>query len=186
LTGALANRSWLGRFLAAPRQIGAIAPSGPALARAMVAQLPRLGDRAVLELGPGGGVFTAAMIDHGVRPDHIVAIEYDEGMAAALRRRCPGVRVTRGDAFDRTLALAQAPEGYGAVLSGLPLLNYPRAEGAALVRGLLAAMPAGAPFIQFSYGLTAPIPPATDLRVRRAAIVWRNLPPARVWVYTRG
>ena len=137
MTQEIANRSWLGRFLAAPRQIGSIAPSGPVLARAMVAQLPPLADHAVLELGPGGGVFTAAMIDRGIAPHRIVAVEYDEGMAAALRRRFPGVRVARGDAFDQSAALEQAPEGYGAVLSGLPLLNFPKEKGAALILSLI-------------------------------------------------
>jgi phosphatidylethanolamine/phosphatidyl-N-methylethanolamine N-methyltransferase len=185
LTACTANRSWLGRFLAAPRRIGAIAPSGPALARAMIAELPLTGTGTILELGPGNGVFTAAMIDRGVAPGRIVAVEYDDGMVAALRRRFPRIRAVRGDAFDRAALQAEAPEGYAAVLSGLPLLNYPKADGSALVRGLLAAMPAGAPFVQFSYGLTPPVAPGPDLFVRRAAIIWRNAPPARVWVYTR-
>jgi phosphatidylethanolamine/phosphatidyl-N-methylethanolamine N-methyltransferase len=185
VTASTARRSWLGRFLAEPRRIGAIAPSGPALARAMTAELPVTGNGTILELGPGDGVFTAALIDRGVARERIVAVEYDEGMVAALRRRFPGVRAVRGDAFDLAAIAAEAPEGYAAVLSGLPLLNYPKADGSALVRGLLAAMPAGAPFVQFSYGLTPPVPPGPDLSVRRAAVIWYNLPPARIWVYTR-
>lgn len=185
LTGAIANRSWLARFLAEPRRIGAIAPSGPALARAMIAELPLTGNGTILELGPGDGAFTAALIGHGVAPERIVAIEYDAGMAAALRRRFPGLRAVQGDAFDRAAVLGEAPEGYAAILSGLPLLNYPKAEGAALVHGLLAAMPAGAPFVQFSYGRLPPVAAGPDLLVRRGAAVWRNVPPARIWVYTR-
>jgi phosphatidylethanolamine/phosphatidyl-N-methylethanolamine N-methyltransferase len=185
LTNDHGERSWLGRFLAAPRQIGAIAPSSRVLARAMIAAVPPPGERAILELGPGGGVFTDALISSGIAPSQIVAIEFDKGMAAALHRRFPGVRVVNGDAFDRASVLAQAPEGYAAAISGLPLLNFPKAQGAALIRGLLDAMPAGAPFVQFSYGLAPPVPPANDLTVHRAAMVWRNLPPARVWVYRR-
>lgn len=184
-SGAIARGRWIGRFLAAPRQIGAIAPSGPALARAMVAEAPVTGHRAILELGPGDGVFTAALIDKGVAPARIVAVEYDPGMASALRQRFPGVRVMCGDAFDREAVLAQAPEGFVAALSGLPLLNFPRDRGERLIRDILAAMPAGAPFVQFSYGLRPPVAPAADLIVRRAAMVWRNLPPARVWIYSR-
>jgi len=175
---------WLARFLAAPRRVGAIAPSGPALAGAMIAELPA-GDGTILELGPGGGVFTAAMLDRGIAPERIVAIEYDAAMAAALRRRFPAVRVAQGDAFDTQGVLAHAPEGYAAAISGLPLLNYPRADGRALIAGLLAAMPAGAPFIQFSYGFAPPIAPDGNVAVRHAAFILRNLPPARVWVYTR-
>lgn len=184
LTDRPAFRPWIGRFLAAPRQVGAIAPSGPALARAMVAQVPPPGDRAILELGPGTGVFTAALVAHGIPADRVVAVEYDPGMAAALRRRLPGVRVACGDAFDTATLLDHAPEGYAAAISGLPLLNFPRGMGEGLIRDVLAAMPAGAPFVQFSYGVRPPIAPGHGLAVRRAGVIWRNLPPARVWVYS--
>lgn len=184
MTDHPAFRPWIGRFLAAPRQVGAIAPSGPALARAMVSQVPPPGGRAILELGPGTGVFTAALLAHGVPADRVVAVEYDPGMAAALRRRLPGVRVACGDAFDTATLLGLAPEGYAAAISGLPLLNFPKDKGEGLIRDVLAAMPAGAPFVQFSYGVRPPIAPGHGLMVRRAGVIWRNLPPARVWVYS--
>ncbi len=44
---------------------------------------------------------------------------------------------------------------------------------------------AGAPYVQFSYGLHCPVAPPAGVSVRQAAFVLFNLPPARVWVYRR-
>jgi phosphatidylethanolamine/phosphatidyl-N-methylethanolamine N-methyltransferase len=39
--------------------------------------------------------------------------------------------------------------------------------------------------VQFSYGTRPPIPAPQGATVTRAAVIWLNLPPARVWVYRR-
>ena len=41
----------------------------------------------------------------------------------------------------------------------------------------------GSPFVQFSYGADPPLPQIDGVEVRRAAIVWHNIPPMHVWVY---
>ena len=43
----------------------------------------------------------------------------------------------------------------------------------------------GAPLIQFSYGTRAPVVPPPGHSVIRAALIWANIPPARVWVYRK-
>ena len=91
---------FLARLAANPRRIGAIAPSGAALARAMAAEVDPVRPGFILELGPGTGAITAALIDRGFAPERIVAIEYEAEFAALVRRRCPGVHVVQGDAFD--------------------------------------------------------------------------------------
>jgi len=97
------------RFLmslaARPRMTGAIAPSGPALAKMMASHVDPNGTLPVIELGPGTGVVTRALIEHGVAPGRIVAIEYSPEFCAMIRERFPGVTVIEGDAYDldRTL-----------------------------------------------------------------------------------
>ncbi len=138
----------------------------------------------VLELGPGNGVFTAALLAAGLSPPCLTAIEYDKNFAAALRARFPGMCVLQGDAFD--LAVLTAGMRFSSVVSGLPLLNYGRDKGRDLIAAALAAMPQGAPFVQFSYGWNAPVEPPDGATVHKAARIWKNLPPAAVWVYRRG
>jgi len=69
--------------------------------------------------------------------------------------------------------------------AGLPLLNFPVALRHSYMAGLIARLEPGAPVIQFSYGTQAPVSAPPGCVVSRAALVWANIPPARVWVYRK-
>jgi phosphatidylethanolamine/phosphatidyl-N-methylethanolamine N-methyltransferase len=138
----------------------------------------------VLELGPGTGVITAAILEHGTPPEDLTCVEYDAAFATHLRARFDRVRVVQGDAFDLDKTLGPH-EMFAAVLSGLPLLNFPLTARRRLVDGALAGLAPGGVFVQFSYGPNAPVAPPPGFGVSRAATVWANVPPARVWVYRR-
>lgn len=174
---------FLKSLAARPGRIGAIAPSSPALARAIAAQVDPLLPGDVLELGPGTGAVTDALLARGLARERILAVESDRELAELVAKRFR-VRVICGDAFDLGRTLGEefrAP--FAAIVSGLPLLNHPTARRRALIESALALLAAGAPFIQFSYGLSPPLPASEKLSVTRAAYVLVNLPPARVWVY---
>ena len=173
--------AFLARFLAHPKRVGAILPSGAKLCAAIATAADRTGN--VLELGPGSGVVTRALLMHGVAPQRLTVVEYDGAFAASLRTRFPGVCVLQGDAFGFHDLVGSMQ--FSSVISGLPLLNYPRERGRQLIADALAAMPTGAPFVQFSYGWDPPVPPPVGVRVTKTARVWANLPPAAVWTYRR-
>jgi len=171
-------------LIASPKSVGAIAPSSPALARAIAREIDPAAPGAVLELGPGTGVVTEALIERGFAPARITAIEYDPDFAVRVSARCPGVTVIQGDAFNLAQTLGHANgTAFAAVISGLPLLNWPMATRRGLIEGALARLAPGAPFVQFSYGLTPPVPECAEFSVQRTALIWANIPPARVWVY---
>ncbi len=171
-------------LIASPKGVGAIAPSSPALARAIAAQVDAASSGPILELGPGTGVITEALIGHGIAPERITAVEYDPDFVARVRARCPGVNVIQGDAFDLTATLGHANgAAFAAVVSGIPLLNWPVPARRALIEGAFRRLQPGAPFVQFSYGLTPPMPQTDSFTVSRAAVIWANIPPARVWIY---
>src|ERR1700689_897369 len=65
---------FLGGLIARPKNVGAIAPSSPALARATARQIDPAVPGPVLELGPGTGVVTEALIERGIAPERITAI----------------------------------------------------------------------------------------------------------------
>lgn len=170
-----------------PRAIGAIAPSSPQLARKIAQQVDPAVAGAVLELGPGTGVVTEALIARGISAERLIAIEADPDLAKLMRERFPALQVIEGDAFDLERTLPREASGpLAATVSGLPLLNFAPARRRALIASALARIASGGPFVQFSYGFTAPVPGDRELHVRQAALVLANLPPARVWVYRRG
>jgi len=184
-TTAAQHLDFLRGLIARPKNVGAIAPSSPALARAIAQQVDPAATGPVLELGPGTGVVTEALIERGVVPERITAVEYDADFAKLVAKRFPRVHVVRGDAFDLANTLGTGAP-FAAIVSGLPLLNHPLERRRALIEGALERLRPGAPYVQFSYGTRPPIEAPVGASVRRAAVIWLNLPPARVWVYRRG
>jgi phosphatidylethanolamine/phosphatidyl-N-methylethanolamine N-methyltransferase len=176
-------RSWAER----PLQIGAVQPSGRALARTMASYVDAASRGPVIEIGPGTGPVTAALLRRGVAPERLVLLEFSPEFCTLLRKRHPAARVIEGDAFQiaETLApLRLAPAT--AIVSSLPLLTRPAAARLDLLRQCFALMAEGAPFVQFTYAAMAPIPrKGKDYAAAPSRRIWLNVPPARVWVYRR-
>ena len=173
--------SFVQRMARNPRAVGAISPASPALAEAMAAQVDLNRPGRVLELGPGTGAITRALVQRGLSAERVVAVEADPTFAAILRSRFPSLQVVEGDATNAQQIEALGP--FSAIISSLPLLNFPAHERVGLVLELLKLVPPGAPFIQYSYGVRPPLPRSPELRMTLADKVWRNLPPARIWVF---
>ena len=88
-------QEWLGN----PRRTGSIVPSSRQLAKAMARWLPTNPESFVLELGPGTGIITEALIHRGLREDRLVAIENNPKMARLLHERFPRAHIITGDAW---------------------------------------------------------------------------------------
>ena len=176
-------RSWLER----PLVTGAVTPSGKILARTMASFVdPRI-PGPVVELGPGTGPVTDALIRRGVAQDRLVLVEYSPEFCRLLKRRFPKATIIQGDAYDlgETLSGILA-EPAAATVSSLPLFTKPMDERRSLLEGAQELMHPDAPFIQFTYAMVPPLPARSrEYRTRASSRIWRNLPPARVWVYTR-
>ncbi|ODN69652.1 class I SAM-dependent methyltransferase [Methylobrevis pamukkalensis] len=172
-------RNWVGQ----PLTTGAVSPSGRFLARAMAAPVDRASTGAVVELGPGTGAVTRALVQHGIAPARIRAVEFNPAFARLLGERFPDIEVIVGDAYalDRTLGSCS---GLSAIVSSLPLFNKPPADRVRLVEQAMDLLAPGAPFIQFSYALVPPVPALEGKwTLERSRWILRNLPPARVWTY---
>lgn len=186
MSGAADQLRVLARLIARPRHTGTIAPSGPALSRAMAAQVDPGGALPVLELGPGTGVVTEALLKRGIAPERLTAVEYDAAFATRVRERCPGVNVVQGDAFDLDKTLGGQLKGpLAAVVSSLPLINFPMPMRTTLLDDIFRRLAPGAPFVQFSYRIKPPLPAPQGVELKRVALILLNIPPARVWVYRR-
>jgi len=176
-------RNWMGR----PLTTGAVSPSGKALTRLMASFVDPADTRPVVELGPGTGVVTKALLDRGVAPERLVSIEYNPDFCALLRKRFAGVSIIQGDAYTLGATLKGKVDGeISAVVSSLPLFTRPPEARRALILEALDRMPPGRPLIQFSYALVPPVPAEPGrFTVEHTHWVVMNLPPARVWLYRR-
>lgn len=181
--------TFLRELAANPRAIGAACPSSPALARRMVEFVEPRDDALVIELGGGTGVVTEALLARGVAPARLMVIEQAPNLARLLRDRFPGAHIVGGDAAHLRAHLRRWRPGPGArvshIVSSLPLRSLaPGTAGEILgqVGGVLGEH-RGA-FLQYTYALASVrhVPPG--LRRRASAVVWWNLPPARVDVFS--
>src|SRR3569833_1041294 len=115
------NLRFLRALISRPKNIGAVLPSGPALAQAIARQIPH---GPVLELGPGTGAITTEILSHGIAPDDLTLVEYDEEFVRHNRARFPRVTIIQGDAFALDKTLGHRDQLFGAIVSGLPLLHF--------------------------------------------------------------
>ena len=176
-------RSWLEKPLAT----GAVTPSGRFLARTMASYVDPDQTGPVVELGPGTGPVTEALVERGIEPKRLVLVEFNPTFCRLLRTRYPDATVVQGDAYNLKRLLENIlPQPAAAVVSGLPLLTKPLRKRLRLINDVFSLSP-DASFIQFTYSMTTPPIPKGLARVTTEASdrIWLNFPPARVWVYRK-
>lgn len=176
-------RSWLDK----PLTTGAVMPSGKALARTMARYVDPEIEGPVIELGPGTGAVTEALVEQGVDPARLVLVEFNPVFCRLLRSRYPDAIVLQGDAYALRRLLGNFQPA-AAVVSGLPLMNRPSRLRNRLIADAFELMAPAAPFIQFTYAMVgSPIAKKlAGVTAKPSERIWMNLPPARVWVYRRG
>lgn len=173
-----------------PVATGAVSPSGRFLSRAMARHVDGDIPGLVIELGPGTGPVTQALVNRGIAPERLVLVEFDEKFCDLLKARFPQARVVRGDAYNLAETLRDViTEPVAAIVSSLPLLNRPDEDRVRLLQDSFAMLHPQGNFVQFTYGMISPIPRSKAdsaemaFEMQGSAPVWLNLPPARVFSY---
>jgi phospholipid N-methyltransferase len=181
-------RQWLKN----PLSVAAISPSSRQLARQMIAELPN-GARRVVELGGGTGVFTQALLEHGIAPQDLLVLELNEDLHQHLRTRFPDAHVVCGDARELSSIVQRVGFADGgpadAVLSGLGLLSMSRQMQRDIVGAAFEVLAPEGRMIQFTYGPTCPVNREVltqlGLHAWRGSLTLWNVPPATVYVIAR-
>lgn len=171
-----------------PRQIGAVLPSSRNLAVAMARWLPHNPDAYALELGPGTGAVSQALIERGLREDRLIAIERSPKMAAHLRSRFPRAKIITGDAFQLDQLLKEDAghiRQISTVISSLPLMNFRADLAHDLAKKIRAILPTGGKLVQYTYRIRRQPKAAAHFDFVASNVVWFNCPPARVSVYQK-
>ena len=61
----------------------------------------------MIELGPGTGPITEALVEHGVNPSRLVLVEFNPTFCQLLRQRFPEATVVQADAYRLRESLAE-------------------------------------------------------------------------------
>ena len=182
------NGTFLREWLSDPLRVASVTPSGRALAAMMTRELDAE-SAPVIELGPGTGVFTDAMIARGIPEDRLVLVEMGASFAQLLRLRLPAATVLEMDATRLGKTLMPGGERAGAVVSGLPVLAMPPRVVMHIVHGAFVHLRDGGAMYQFTYGPRCPVRrPILDrlgLTAKRVGGAMLNVPPASVYRIVR-
>jgi phosphatidylethanolamine/phosphatidyl-N-methylethanolamine N-methyltransferase len=177
---------FFGLWLQKPLQIAAVTPSSQRFACVMADLVDLRRPGPVLELGAGTGSLTHGLLRAGCPAERLIAMEREPRLAAALRRRFPGIRTIVGDAT----ALPEHLERLGidrlcAVVSSLPIKWFSLAAQRQVVEPCLARLGPDGRFLQMTNAFSSPIAKRPlGIAGRPVARVWRNLPPSQIWAYS--
>lgn len=187
---------FLQQFMRHPLLTGAVAPSSRALAELITNEAELANAQVVVELGPGTGIFTERIVGKLPGGATFLAIEANEAFVTATRRRCPGVRVVHDSAVNVRKHLGEAGATFcDRIICGLPWAWFPERVQDELLGAILGCLRPSGRFLTFAYlqGLFLPAGQRFKKKVqetfgvvRRTRIVWRNLPPAFVYVARKG
>ena len=181
----------LKQFLRHPTQIGAIAPSSPALCRELVGWLELEKAAAAAELGPGTGVVTLEILRQLAPAARFFAVELDEAISREFSAALPQVKLFNANACELDkICSSENIAALDAVVSGLPWASFPEVLQRSILEAVLRSLAPGSKFSTFAYlqGLLLP----GGFRFRRlleeyfsevtlSPVVWNNLPPAVVY-----
>lgn len=176
--------SFLVQYLRNPKEVGALLPSGTAVS-SLITRAIDVSHAPVLELGPGTGSFTRAILARGVRPQDLTLVETNSEFCALLQREFPGVHVHCMNAADIARSDLFSGRQVGAVVCGVPFLLLKPDEALAILESVFAVMRPDAALYQVTYGFTHPFPRDVlrelDLVATHMGRTLMNAPPASVY-----
>jgi len=183
------------RFLRSPRTVGALTASSRALAEAMVSGLDLGQPGTIVELGPGTGAFTGAIVARLGAKTRFLAVDIDSAFVTQLQRRWPRIESVCASAEQLSTLLAQ--RGIGPVdhiVSGLPFVSLPPAMTQKILGEIAVVLRPGGTFTTFQYAHGYALPPAVAFRrglserlggPPSVRLVIRNVPPAFVLTWQK-
>jgi phospholipid N-methyltransferase len=171
-------------FLQRPREVGSIIPSSRFLERRIVRASGIENARLIVELGPGTGGTTRAVL-RAMHPEAtLLAIEIHPRFASHLQSEIadPRLIVHEGSAADISEALARYGLGRpDVVLSGIPFSTMPRELGLAILRSAREALAPGGRFVAYQVRDRVAILGRQVFGRPSVQLELRNVPPMRVY-----
>lgn len=171
-----------------PLTTGAICPSSRELSRTLTRHIHLDKARTIVELGPGTGAITGAILAAMNPQADFFAVELNEAVIPAFRRRFPNVRLYNDSAANLVeIMRRESISKVDVILSGLPWASFPDHLQEEILQAILEALPAGGYFTTFAYLQGTWLPTGIKFRrrlekyfshVEKSRIVWGNIPPA--------
>ena len=184
----LKARTIFREFLKSPNKVGAIAPSSPYLANAMLDQLHWDKLTNVVEYGPGTGAISKHLLKRVGDHQKLFAVELNASFVPVLNQKLPTLKVFNESVSDiRRICDREGVDWVDGIISGLPWTVFPEPLQEELLNATLSVLAEGGQFVTFAYFHGLPLQNARRFRKRLkenfsnvtiSQVVWRNFPPA--------
>lgn len=179
------------QFVFHPTKTGAVAPSSKGLADLITDTADLSNASAVIEFGPGTGVFTEKIFQKISKNTKFFALEINPDFVEATRNRCPEVIVYQDSAANAKKYLNELGlKECDCIICGLPWASFSEDLQNELLNTIIDVLKPGGKFLTFAYlqGLLLPAGmrfkkklSARFNKVTKTRTVWLNLPPAFVY-----
>lgn len=193
LSLATEKKLFFKRWLRNPLSLGAILPSSSRTARFLAKEVWKAHQKAIeaggciVEIGAGTGCFTAALLESGIPPKQLIAVELDKRLFEYLKTRFPNIQTVCGDAQKlEKIIPSHMLKQLTAVVSGIPMVSIPKKVQSNIMTGALKYLRSTGAFYQFTYSPFSSIPAKKyGLKANRLGTVFFNVPPATIWSYKK-
>jgi phospholipid N-methyltransferase len=176
-------------FLAKPKEVGSIIPSSRFLERRIMRSADVARARTVVELGPGTGGTTRALLRALPPEGRLLAIEINPRFVRHIRGQIRDARlsVLEGSAADvGEILKREGLDGADVILSGIPFSTMPRPLGLEILRAVHGALRPGGRFVAYQFRDRVEALGREVLGHPKIQTEIRNVPPMRVYTWERG
>lgn len=189
LFGDLRDRlAFLKGFLGSPNGVASMVPSSHWLEQRVVKAAGLAQARCVIELGPGTGGTTRALLRAMPTQGRLLAIELNPGFHAHVKKvvRDPRLHVELGSAEDigAFLAARHLPPA-DAVISGIPFSTMPHEVGDRIAQAVAAHLAPGGRFVAYQWAPAVAERTTPYLGSPQVQFEALNIPPMRVYTWTK-
>jgi phosphatidylethanolamine/phosphatidyl-N-methylethanolamine N-methyltransferase len=176
--------AFLRGFLTRPKEVGSIIPSSRFMERRIVKTAELLEAKLAVELGPGTGGTTRALLRNLAEDAKLLVIEINPGFCELLQRHIddPRLIVHHGSATEIPAILAahglDAPD---VILSGIPFSTMHESLGTDILRSVRDSLAPGGRFVAYQFRdrvHTLGVDVFGRARVEREIL---NVPPMRIY-----
>src|SRR5436309_2330001 len=159
------NLQFLQAFLKNPLKVGAIAPSSPELAQAMLKGIQPDDHNMVLELGVGTGAITKFLRDIIPSRNSYLGLELDSDLVKTLNEKYPDMNIICGNAAEAYAIHSELGLGkVRYVVCCLPFVSLPKEVSEQVLEEITKFMDEGCELRLFQYAHGYFLPPAVKLR----------------------
>ena len=187
---------FLKEFLRKPKSTGAILPSSKVLAHCITPENILKKSSTIIEIGCGTGIFTKYIVDKKNNNARFFAIDKNKHFINKTKKLLPDADIIHGSVHVIKKYMDERKwKSCDLIISGLPFAAFNKKEQMAILSLIYDVLSEKGYFLTFAYTFGTILPSGRHLKniledkfseVKKTTVVWKNIPPAFVYICKKG